>query len=88
MLDKLHVLNINQGVGGRFFSMKIQEEAEEVADEINKLCCEDSLDDLASELLDVLQVIKGIAYLYDINLDDHVEKHNQKMIDRGYGFID
>lgn len=88
MLEKLNVLEINKGVSGIFFREKIQEEAKEVADEINNLCCEDSLDNLASELLDVLQVVKGIAYLYDINLDDHVDRHNQKMLDRGYGFID
>ena len=34
-----------------------------------------------------MQVIKGIAHKYNIDLDANIEKHNKKLLNRGHKFI-
>ena len=37
--------------------------------------------------IDVMQVVKGIAYKFNIDLDANIEKHNKKLLSRGHKFI-
>ena len=34
-----------------------------------------------------MQVVKGIAYKFNIDLDANIEKHNKKLLSRGHKFI-
>ena len=45
-------------------------------------------ENLAEELLDVIQCCYGIAYTRGINLEEHIRQHNKKLLSRGHNFID
>ena len=45
------------------------------------------IENLTEELLDIAQVIKGIAHKYNIDLDANIEKQNKKMLNRGQKFL-
>ena len=59
------------------------EEVKEIASSILL----NDVENLTEELLDVMQVIKGIAYKFNIDLDANIEKHNKKLLSRGHKFI-
>lgn len=62
---------------------KLQEEVEEVAEEI---LFDDNKEDLAGELLDVIQVaIGGLDKLSDdISISKAIKRHNDKLTGRGW----
>ena len=45
-------------------------------------------DKLTEELLDVIQCCYGIAFTKGINLEEHIKKHNEKLLNRNHKFID
>ena len=45
------------------------------------------IENLTEELLDVMQVVKGIAFKFNIDLDANIEKHNKKLLSRGHKVI-
>ena len=63
---------------------KLQEEAEELAQAI----ASNNNNNLADELLDVIQCCVGIAFTRNINLDEYIKVHNKKLSDKGYMFLD
>ena len=62
---------------------KLDEEVKEIAAAILL----NDIENLTEELLDVMQVVKGIAYKFNIDLDANIEKHNKKLLSRGHKFI-
>lgn len=82
--DKIHNLEINKDATLFDMMAKFNEEIKEVYEAINKLDEENFIE----ELLDVVQVCYGLAYTQNINLDDYIKQHNEKLLSRGHEFID
>ena len=82
-MKKINALEIHKKVSIDELYNKLDEEVKEVASAILL----NDIENLTEELLDVMQVIKGIAHKYNIDLDANIEKHNKKMLNRGHKFI-
>lgn len=83
---KLHTWDIVEGVDMQDMICKMYEEAKEV--ELELVVPQTTREKLASELLDLIQVCKHIAYKNQINLEDYIEIHNNKLLSRGHKIID
>ena len=82
-MKKINVLEIHKRVSIDELYNKLDEEVKEIAAAILL----NDIENLTEELLDVMQVIKGIAYKFNIDLDANIEKHNKKLLSRGHKFI-
>ena len=82
-MKKINVLDIHNKISIDELYNKLDEEVKEVASAILL----NDIENLTEELLDVMQVIKGIAHKYNIDLDANIEKHNKKLLSRGHKFI-
>ena len=82
-MKKINALEIHKKVSIDELYNKLDEEVKEVASAILL----NDVKNLTEELLDVMQVIKGIAHKYNIDLDANIEKHNKKLLNRGHKFI-
>ena len=83
-MNKIHNLEIYKTINISDMYVKLDEEIKEVASAILL----NNTENLAEELLDVIQCCYGIAYTRGINLGEHIEKHNKKLLSRGHKFID
>ena len=83
-MNKIHNLEIYKKLSAVDMYIKLDEEVEEVAGAILM----NDKENLTEELLDVIQCCYGIAYTKGINLEEHIEKHNKKLLSRGHKFID
>ena len=83
-MNKIHNLEIYKKLSTVDMYIKLDEEVEEVAGAILM----NDKENLTEELLDVIQCCYGIAYTRGINLEEHIEKHNRKLLSRGHKFID
>ena len=83
-MNKIHNLEIYKTINISDMYVKLYEEIKEVASAILL----NNTENLAEELLDVIQCCYGIAYTRGINLGEHIEKHNKKLLSRGHKFID
>lgn len=83
-MNKIHNLEIYKKLSAVDMYIKLDEEVEEVAGAISM----NDKENLTEELLDVIQCCYGIAYTLGINLEEHIEKHNKKLLSRGHKFID
>ena len=82
-MKKINALEIHNKISIDELYNKLDEEVKEVASAILL----NDIENLTEELLDVMQVIKGIAFKFNIDLDANIEKHNKKMLNRGHKFI-
>ena len=82
-MKKINVLEIHKKVSIDELYNKLDEEVKEIAAAILL----NDVENLTEELLDVMQVVKGIAYKFNIDLDANIEKHNKKILSRGHKFI-
>ena len=82
-MKKINGLEIHNKISIDELYNKLDEEVKEVASAILL----NDIENLTEELLDVMQVIKGIAHKYNIDLDANIEKHNKKMLNRGHKFL-
>ena len=82
-MKKINALEIHNKISIDKLYNKLDEEVKEVASAILL----NDIENLTEELLDVMQVIKGIAHKYNIDLDANIEKHNKKLLSRGHKFI-
>ena len=82
-MKKINALDIHNKISIDELYNKLDEEVKEVASAILL----NDVENLTEELLDVMQVIKGIAHKYNIDLDANIEKHNKKLLNRGHKFI-
>ena len=82
-MKKINALEINKKVSIDELYNKLDEEVKEIASAILL----NDVENLTEELLDVMQVVKGIAYKFNIDLDANIEKHNKKLLSRGHKFI-
>ena len=82
-MKKINALDIHNKISIDELYNKLDEEVKEEASAILL----NDIENLTEELLDVMQVIKGIAHKYNIDLDANIEKHNKKMLNRGHKFI-
>ena len=82
-MKKINVLEIHKKVSIDELYNKLDEEVKEIAAAILL----NDVENLTEELLDVMQVVKGIAYKFNIDLDANIEKHNKKLLSRGHKFI-
>ena len=83
-MNKIHNLEIYKKLSTVDMYIKLNEEVEEVAYAILM----NDKENLTEELLDVIQCCYGLAYTKGINLGEHIEKHNKKLLSRGHKFID
>lgn len=83
-MNKIHNLEINKDATLFDMMVKFNEEIKEVYEAVNNLDKENFIE----ELLDVVQVCYGLAYTQNINLDDYIKQHNEKLLSRGHKFID
>ena len=83
-MNKIHNLEIYKKLSAVDMYIKLDEEVEEVAGAILM----NDKENLTEELLDVIQCCYGIAFTKGINLEEHIEKHNKKLLSRGHKFID
>ena len=83
-MNRIHNLEIYKKLSEVDMYNKLDEEVEEVALAI----LVNDEENLAEELLDVIQCCYGIAYTSGINLEEYIEKHNEKLLSRGHKFID
>ena len=83
-MNKIHNLEIYKKLSAVDMYIKLDEEVEEVAGAILM----NDRENLTEELLDVIQCCYGIAFTKGINLEDHINKHNEKLLSRGHKFID
>lgn len=82
-INKLRKLQIYDQLNSKDMLIKLNEEIKEVTHAIltgNK-------ENLAEELLDVMQCCVGIAHTEGVDIDLHIEKHNKKLLNRGHKFI-
>ena len=82
-MKKIKALEIHNKISIDELYNKLDEEVKEVASAILL----NDIENLTEELLDVMQVIKGIAHKYNIDLDANIEKHNKKLLSRGHKFL-
>ena len=82
-MKKINALEIHKKVSIDELYNKLDEEIKEIASAILL----NDIENLTEELLDVMQVVKGIAYKFNIDLDANIEKHNKKLLNRGHKFI-
>ena len=82
-MNKIHNLEIYKMSSATGMYIKLDEEIKEVASAILL----NNTENLAEELLDVIQCCYGIAYARRINLEEHIEKYNKKLLSRGHKFI-
>ena len=82
-MKKINALEIHNKISIDELYNKLDEEVKEVASAILL----NDIENLTEELLDIAQVIKGIAHKYNIDLDANIEKHNKKLLSRGHKFI-
>ena len=83
-MNKIHNLEIYKTINISDMYVKLDEEIKEVASAILL----NNTENLAEELLDVIQCCYGIAYTRGINLEEHIRQHNKKLLNRGHEFID
>ena len=83
-MNKIHNLEIYKTINILDMYVKLDEEIKEVASAILL----NNTENLAEELLDVIQCCYGIAYTRGINLEEHIRQHNKKLLSRGHKFID
>lgn len=83
-MNKIHNLEINKKATSYQMWAKFLEEENEL---LKALDNRDN-DNIIEELLDVIQCCYGLAYTLGINLEEHIEKHNKKLLSRGHEFID
>lgn len=83
-MNKIHNLEIYKTINILDMYLKLDEEIKEVASAILL----NNTENLAEELLDVIQCCYGIAYTRGINLEEHIRQHNKKLLSRGHEFID
>ena len=83
-MNKIHNLEINKNATSYQMWAKFLEEENEL---LKALDNRDN-DNIIEELLDVIQCCYGLAYTRGINLGEHIEKHNKKLLSRGHKFID
>ena len=83
-MNKIHNLEIYKTINISDMYVKLDEEIKEVASAILL----NNTENLAEELLDVIQCCYGIAYTRGINLEEHIRQHNKKLLSRGHEFID
>ena len=83
VMRKINALEIHKKVSIDELYNKLDEEIKEIASAILL----NDIENLTEELLDAIQVIKGIAYKFNIDLDANIEKHNKKLLNRGHKFI-
>ena len=83
-MNKIHNLEVNKMTSATEMYVKLDEEIKEVASAILL----NNTENLAEELLDVIQCCYGIAYTRGINLEEHIRQHNKKLLSRGHEFID
>ena len=83
-MNKIHNLEIYKTINILDMYVKLDEEIKEVASAILL----NNTENLAEELLDVIQCCYGIAYTRGINLEEHIRQHNKKLLNRGHKFID
>ena len=82
-MKKINALYIHNKISIDELYNKLDEEVKEVASAILL----NDVENLTEELLDVIQVVKGIAYKFNIDLDANIEKHNKKLLSRGHKFL-
>jgi len=82
-MKKINALEIHEKVSIDELYNKLDEEVKEIAAAILL----NDVENLTEELLDVMQVVKGIAFKFNIDLDANIEKHNKKLLNRGHKFI-
>lgn len=83
-MNKIHNLEIYKTINISDMYVKLDEEIKEVASAILL----NNTENLAEELLDVIQCCYGLAYTKGINLEEYIEKHNKKLLSREHKFID
>ena len=82
-MKKINALEVHKKVSIDELYNKLDEEVKEIAAAILL----NDVENLTEELLDVMQVVKGIAYKFNIDLDANIEKHNKKLLSRGHKFL-
>jgi NTP pyrophosphatase (non-canonical NTP hydrolase) len=82
-MKKINALEIHNKISIDELYNKLDEEVKEVASAILL----NDIENLTEELLDVMQVVKGISHKYNIDLDANIEKHNKKLLSRGHKFL-
>lgn len=83
-MNKIHNLEIYKKISVTDMYKKLDEEVKEVAYAI----LVNDEENLAEELLDVIQCCYGIAFTKGIKLDECIGKHNMKLLHRSHTFID
>ena len=83
-MNKIHNLEINKKATSYQMWVKFLEEENELLKALDNR----NNDNIIEELLDVIQCCYGLAYTRGINLGEHIEKHNKKLLSRGHKFID
>ena len=82
-MKKINALEIHNKISIDELYNKLDEEVKEIAAAILL----NDVENLTEELLDVMQVVKGIAFKFNIDLDANIEKHNKKLLNRGHKFM-
>lgn len=82
-MNKIHNLKCNKDANICDSFLKLNEEYNEVLNAYAKF----DKDNLIEELLDVVQMCYGVAYTIDVDLDEHIKEHNEKLLLRGHEFV-
>ncbi|MGL5717268.1 MAG: nucleotide modification associated domain-containing protein [Paraclostridium sp.] len=77
---KINNLGIYKGMDMNTMLTKLNEEVLEVHEAVDDM----TIENLKEELMDVIQCCFGIAAVACINLEDCVESHNNKLLNRGH----
>lgn len=83
IINKLHNLKIYEDMKTSTMFNKLNEEV----DEVRIGLINHDIENIAEELLDIMQCCLGIAYTKKIDLNDYIEKHNEKLLSRNHEFI-
>lgn len=83
-MNKIHNLECNKDATINSRLEKLNEEFKEVVNAYVKF----DKENLIEELLDVIQMCYGVAYTIDVDLDNHIKEHNEKLLKRGHKFIE
>lgn len=82
-MNKFHNLEINKNATTIEMLRKLNEENIELV----KSIVNQDKENQKEEICDCIQVLYGIAYTLDINIEECIEKHNEKLLNRGHKFI-
>ena len=82
-MNKFNNLDMYENINTFEMLRKLGEECTEL---IKSILNQDK-ENQKEEICDCIQVLHGIAYTLDINIEECIEKHNEKLLSRGHKFI-